>query len=96
MLNSLKIEKKFKKRKKLAMEKNLELKIIADKKLKIIKKFVSFNTHYKKLKYKNIIYTIGDHVLIKTNTDFFIAKITRIVPLNGIMKYRYWPTIEIN
>ncbi len=95
MIHNSKIERKFKQRKNLAMKRNKEKKIFAEKKLQKIKNFVSTNRTYTKIKYKNKIYSIGGNVIIKTINDFYIVKIIKIIPVNGIMKYRYWPTIEI-
>lgn len=77
------------------MKKNMEEKLFAEKKLQKIRKFVSAEILYSKIKYKNMLYSLGDNVIIRTDFDYYIAKIIRIIPINGIMKYRYWPTIEI-
>lgn len=95
MFNNSKVEKKFRKRKILAMKKNIEEKLIAEIKMKKIRKYVSADIPYTKIKYKDTIYSIGDNVMIRTYSDFCIAKIIKIIPMNGIMKFRYWPTIQI-
>jgi hypothetical protein len=41
-------------------------------------------------------YSIGEIVLVKdASSDFMIGKITKIVPQNGIKKYPYWPSIQV-
>lgn len=67
----------------------------ASLKLEKTLKYISAEKNYKKIKYKDVIYSIGDNVIIKNHLDFYVAKITKIIPFNGILKISYWPTIEI-
>lgn len=87
---------KLRRRKKLAMKKKLENKEKAKLRMEKTLKYISPHLHYKKIKYKKNIYSIGDNIIIKNNNnDFYVAKITKIIPLNGIKKFSYWPSIEI-
>ena len=63
--------------------------------LESILKYISPEIKYNKFKYKNIIYSVGDGIVIKKKSQFIIAKICKIIPINGILKFRYWPSKEV-
>lgn len=61
-----------------------------------IRKIVSLDQPYKKIKYKNEIYTLGDVLLIRDVSEgFLIGKLIKVIPSNGIKKYPWWPTIQV-
>jgi hypothetical protein len=62
-----------------------------------IKKLISPNIAYNKIKYKNEIFSIGDCLLIRDEGDdsYLIGKLVKINQFNGYKKYPYWPTIQI-
>jgi len=67
------------------------------KKLEQVKNVIDINTTYTKFKYNGEIYSVGDDVQIcDYSSEYLIAKIVKIHTTNGIMKYSYWPTIEVN
>ena len=69
---------------------------VNDCKLEKIKKIVSPDVIYNKIKFKSEIYRIGDAVLVRDlNEGFLAAKLTRIIQCNGFKKYPFWPTIEV-
>jgi hypothetical protein len=69
--------------------------LVDQEKLQKIRKIVSPETNYTKIKYKQDIYSIGDNLLIRDNDGFLIGKLINIIPVNGDKKYSYWPTIEV-
>jgi hypothetical protein len=66
-------------------------------KIEKIKAIVCPKTNYYRLKYKNKFYSVGDFVLLneKGRDEYVIAKLLRIVPINGIRRYSFWPTMEV-
>jgi hypothetical protein len=75
--------------------KQILYKYIEDKMQKI-RKIVSPEINYNKVKYKSEVYTIGDCLLIRdVNDGFLIAKLVKIVQCNGLKKYPWWPTIQV-
>lgn len=69
---------------------------VDQQKLQKIRKIVSSDTKYTKIKYKQDIYSIGDNLLIRDSSDgFLVGKLINIIPTNGDKKYNYWPTIEV-
>ena len=59
-------------------------------------KAIDSKKEYSTCKLKNTFYSIDDNVLIRDVTsDILIGKIIKIHPMNGIKKYPYWPTIEV-
>lgn len=80
-------------------KKNLFLKIfleVDEKKLEKIYKIVSPDAFYNKLKYQSEIYNIGDCILVNDSKEgFLVAKLLKIIQLNGFEKYPYWPTIQV-
>ena len=47
-------------------------------------------------KINNEVYSVGECVQIfDEGQEHLVAKIIKILPANGIQKYSYWPTIEI-
>lgn len=67
------------------------------KKLEKVKALIDVNMTYKKFKYNGETYSVGDDVQIcDYSSEFLIAKIIKIHAINGITKYSYWPTIEVN
>jgi hypothetical protein len=53
---------------------------------------------YKKIKYRNEVYTVNDCLLIRdplVKDGYLIARLLQIIPTNGIEKYPYWPSIQV-
>lgn len=74
----------------------VSLYLVDSQKLQKIRKIVSPDVKYTKIKYKQDIYSIGDNLLIRDSADgYSIGKLVRIIPANGNFKYNYWPTIEV-
>lgn len=62
----------------------------------LIQKIVNPNTEYTSVKFRGVIYKIGDFIIINDAVeDFSIAKLLKIIPNNGSETYYYWPTIEV-
>ena len=67
------------------------------------KKFFPTNTkskekskYYKKLKYKNVIYKIGEYILIKENeTSNMVGKLKKIKDLAGDIEHPDWPMVLV-
>ena len=83
------------KKKKLTLKSKKESEEKYEKKLEKILNFISPDTKYMKFKYKTNLYSVGDNIIIKSNDDYQVARIQRIIPINGILKFRYWPSIEV-
>lgn len=84
---------------KLCFYNNFNLEEIQDKKVKLetLKKYININKEYKKFKYNDEIYSVGDNILIcDYNSNHLIGKIMKINNFNGIRKDFYWPSIQIN
>jgi len=64
-------------------------------KLEKVQKIVDYGKEYTKIKFKQDIYSVGDNLLIRDFDGFLVGKLTRIITYNGIKKYPYWPTIEV-
>jgi hypothetical protein len=65
-------------------------------KLSKIKKYININETYTKIKFKQDYFSIGDNLMVRDfNENFLVAKLSKIIPVNGNKKYPYWPTIEV-
>lgn len=64
-----------------------------------INRIVSSDKIYSKIKFKNEIYCLNDYVLIRppesSDKNYLIGKILSVIAFNGISKYSYWPSVEI-
>jgi hypothetical protein len=61
-----------------------------------IKKYININETYSKIKFKQDYFSIGDNLMVRDfNENFLVAKLSKIIPVNGNKKYPYWPTIEV-
>jgi hypothetical protein len=80
-------------------EENFNIKknnIKKNSRLKRIRKIISLNVTYNKIKFKNNLYSISDSIFVKDQYgNNVIAKIKKILKLNGFKKYPFWPTIEV-
>lgn len=64
-------------------------------KKELLSKYVINNQQYSGLKYKSIIYEIGDCLMVNNNNkQYQIGRLIKIIPHNGIGKYE-WPTIQV-
>ncbi len=65
-------------------------------KLQKLKKIVSSELNYTKVKYKGEIYSLGDILMVRdVNEGFLICKFLKIVPHGGNKKYSHWPTVQV-
>jgi hypothetical protein len=65
-------------------------------KLQKLKKLVSAELNYTKVKYKGEIYSIGDILMIRdVNEGFLIGKLLKVVAQGGNKKYSHWPTVQV-
>ncbi len=72
-----------------------KLSVSSDKLVKI-RKIVSPDLIYNKIKFRNEIYSIGDHLMIRDEKEgFLIAKLIKINQTGGLDKYSYWPSILV-
>ena len=61
-----------------------------------IRRIISSSIQYTKLKYNSKIYSIGDNVIVRdTSGLYLVANIKKIIKSNGIKKYSFWPTMEV-
>ena len=63
--------------------------------LEKLKKFVDSNLTYDSIKFRNIIFKIGDVLLIQASEEHLIGELIKIIPINGIKEYPFWPTIQV-
>ena len=71
---------------------------ILSEKFEKVSAIVPPNVKYSRIKYKNRIYSIDDCLLIRDPLipeGYLIAKLLEIIPINGIEKYPYWPSIRV-
>jgi hypothetical protein len=76
---------------------NINKEIYKDK-IDLVSQIVSPSLGYKKIKYKNAVYSVDDCLLIRdplVNEGYLIAKLLQIIPMDGIEKYPYWPSIQV-
>jgi hypothetical protein len=65
-------------------------------KLQKLKKLISPEMNYNRIKFKNEIYSIGDILMIRDiNDGVLIGKLLKIVPQGGNRKYSHWPTVQV-
>lgn len=70
--------------------------LVDNQKLQKIRKIVSPEVNYNKVKFRDEIYSIGDYLMIREENDgFLVGKLVKIVQSGGIKKYPYWPTIQV-
>ena len=63
--------------------------------LEKIKKYVDPELSYDSIKFRNIIFKIGDVLLIQASEENLIGELIKIIPTNGIKEYPFWPTIQV-
>ena len=63
--------------------------------LEKLKKFVDSNLTYDSIKFRNIIFKIGDVLLIQASEEHLIGELIKIIPINGIKEYPFWPTVQV-
>ncbi len=70
--------------------------IVDSLKIQRIRKIISPDITYNKIKYKNDIFSLGDCLLVRNeNEGFLIGKLIKVIQEGGLKKYPYWPTIQI-
>ena len=60
-----------------------------------LKKYVDNNLSYDSIKFRNIIFKIGDVLLIQASNENLIGELIKIIPENGIKEYPFWPSIQV-
>jgi hypothetical protein len=71
---------------------------IYKEKFDVVSQIVNPSVIYKKIKYRNEIYCVNDCLLIRdplVKDGYLIARLLQIIPMNGIEKYPYWPSIQV-
>ena len=63
--------------------------------LEKLKKYVNSNLSYDNIKFRDIIYKIGDVLLIQASEENLIGELIKIIPVNGIKEYPFWPTVQV-
>ena len=63
--------------------------------LEKLKKYVDPELSYDSIKFRNIIFKIGDVLLIQASEENLIGELIKIIPTNGIKEYPFWPTIQV-
>jgi hypothetical protein len=65
-------------------------------KIEKIRKIVSPDANYNRIKFRSEIYSLGDCVMIRdVQEGFLIGKLIKIVNQGGNKKYPYWPTVQV-
>ena len=63
--------------------------------LEKLKKYVDSNLSYDSIKFRDIIFKIGDVLLIQASEENLIGELIKIIPINGIKEYPFWPTVQV-
>ena len=63
--------------------------------LEELKKYVDSEATYGSIKFRNIIFKLGDVLLIQASEENLIGELVKIIPTNGIKEYPFWPTIQV-
>ena len=63
--------------------------------LEKLKKYVDSESSYDSIKFRNIIFKIGDVLLIQASEENLIGELIKIIPTNGIKEYPFWPAIQV-
>ena len=63
--------------------------------LEKLKKYVDSNLSYDSIKFRDIIFKIGDVLLIQASEENLIGELIKIIPINGIKEYTFWPTVQV-
>ena len=63
--------------------------------LEKLKKYVDSELSYDSIKFRNIIFNIGDVLLIQASEENLIGELIKIIPTNGIKEYPFWPAIQV-
>ena len=63
--------------------------------LEKLKKYIDADLNYDSIKFRNIIFKIGDVLLIQASEENLIGELIKIIPNNGIKEYPFWPTIQV-
>ena len=63
--------------------------------LEKLKKYVDSTLSYDSIKFRDIIFKIGDVLLIQSSDENLIGELIKIIPSNGIKEYPFWPTVQV-
>ena len=63
--------------------------------LEKLKKYVDTSLSYDSIKFRDIIFKIGDVLLIQSSDENLIGELIKIIPSNGIKEYPFWPTVQV-
>ena len=63
--------------------------------LEKLKKYVNNNFTYNSVKFRDIVYKLGDVLLIQSTQENLIGELIKIIPINGVKEYPFWPTVQV-
>ena len=63
--------------------------------LEKLKKYVDSNLTYDSIKFRDMIFKVGDVLLIQASEENLIGELIKIIPINGIKEYPFWPTVQV-
>ena len=63
--------------------------------LEKLKKYVDSNLSYDSIKFRDIVFKLGDVLLIQAPEENLIGELIKIIPVNGIKEYPFWPTVQV-
>ena len=63
--------------------------------LEKLKEYVDSNLSYDRIKFRDMIFNIGDVLLIQSAEENLIGELVKIIPSNGIKEYPFWPTVQV-
>ena len=62
--------------------------------MKKLKKYINSNLSNYSIKFWDIIYKIGDILLLQVSEENLILELIKIIPLNGIKEYPFWSAVK--
>ena len=63
--------------------------------LEKLKQYVDSSLSYDSIKFREIIFKIGDVLLIQSPEENLIGELIKIIPINGLKEYPFWPTVQV-
>ena len=63
--------------------------------LEKLKKYVDSKLSYDSIKFRDIIFKLGDVLLIQASEENLIGELIKIIPEGGIKEYPFWPTVQV-
>mmetsp|Transcript_18230 Transcript_18230/g.20404 ORF Transcript_18230/g.20404 Transcript_18230/m.20404 type:complete len:81 (-) Transcript_18230:341-583(-) len=51
---------------------------------------------FSKIKFQNIVYNVGDDLIILDgNRNFLVGRLKEVIPFGGLKEYEEWPCIRV-